>query len=85
MKIKGYIGQQGIFTYFTDGHQVYRTSDAIPILDVTTGYPVSARWECSVAHWQHYCGRIYGLPPVAEDQIVAFRERQCGRSVRTRH
>jgi len=80
MTVKGYIGKQGIFTYFTDGKDVYRTSDAIPILDVTTGYPVSARWECTVDHWQRYCGVIYGLPRIADDQIVATQIKRAGRS-----
>jgi len=82
MQVKGYIGQSGSFTYFHDGRDVYRTSESIPILDVTTGYPVSARWECTVAHWQHYCQRIYGLPRIAEDQIVAPATTRAGRSVR---
>ena len=85
MKVKGFIGYKEPFTYFTDGREVYRTSEALPILDVTTGYPVSARWECSVAHWQHYCQSIYGLPPIADDQIVATGEQGRGRSVRRRH
>jgi len=84
MRLKGYIGQSNGFTYFTDGKDVYRTNDAIPILDVTTGYPVSARWECSVSHWQHYCRSVYNLPPIADDQIVATGEQVGGRSVRRR-
>jgi hypothetical protein len=62
--IKGYIGVKDGFYYYTDGKDVYRTSDYSPVADVTTGYPVSGRWECTVEHWNHYCGSVYGMTPI---------------------
>ena len=59
-KIKGFLGLVGDLVYFTDGRNVFRGPKSNSV-DVTTGY-MHGRWECSVEHWNRYCGSIYGMP-----------------------
>jgi len=71
-KIKGYIGERHGFIYYTDGRNVYRANGAANVVDVTTGYLVAGRWECSVEHWDRYCRVLYDLPPIGKGGHDAY-------------
>ena len=61
--VKGYIGTVNDLIYYHDTSDVYRaTLGTVP--DCRTGY-LQGRWECSLAHWNHYSHIRNGLSQVA--------------------
>ena len=46
------------FTFYLIGTEVYRAPSNAKL--VWAGVALGARWECSLAHWEHYRQTVFG-------------------------